>query len=215
MGSWCCTASARQRRGCCHWLVGWETGSWARSTSSRWCRRTGSCRSDWTTRTIPGSRENQPGATMYQRSMPVAAGAKVTEAAYHSHTAGAGRRGGCNRVRRKVPGCALVISMADQASRFAGSGPERTGVEEIRRRGGRGSGRRGLRVRPAAASKKQQLRVVGWEGRIQTVEASVTKYHPRNRFAEETMLPLRREGNGKRVRELFLGFACEILKGAL
>jgi hypothetical protein len=56
---------------------------------------------------------------------------------------------------------------------------------------------------------------VDWEGRFQTVEAFVTKYHPRNRFAEETMLPLSREGNGKRVRELFLGFACEILKEAL
>jgi hypothetical protein len=58
--------------------------------------------------------------------MPVAAVAKAVEAAYHSHTAGAERRGGCSRVRRTVPGCALVISTADPASRFEGSSPERT-----------------------------------------------------------------------------------------
>ena len=128
----CCRGFARQTLRDHCWLVAWGRGSWARWTSLQLCRMTGSCRSE---SRIPGSRESQPGATKYLTSMPVAAVAKAVEAAYHSHTADAGRRGGCNRVRRKVPGCALVISMADPASRFAGSSPERTagGANSMRR----------------------------------------------------------------------------------
>lgn len=73
---------------------------------------------------IPRSQENQPGATMYQRSMPVAAVAMVVRVAYH--TAVAGRRDGCSMVRLKVPGFALAISTGDPAFRFECSSPKRT-----------------------------------------------------------------------------------------
>ena len=74
------------------------------------------CRSKSTM--IPGNQENQPGATMYRKSMPVAAGAKAVKAAYHSHTAVAERRDDCSMVRQKVPGFALAISTGDPAFRF-------------------------------------------------------------------------------------------------
>lgn len=58
--------------------------------------------------------------------MPVAAVAKAVKAAYHSHTAVAERRDGCNMVRLKVPGFALAISTGDPAFRFERSSPRRT-----------------------------------------------------------------------------------------
>jgi len=73
------------------------------------------------------NQENQPGATMYRKSMPVAAVAKAVKAAYHSHTAVAERRDDCSKVRQRVPGFALALSTGeDPAFRFNGSSPRRT-----------------------------------------------------------------------------------------
>lgn len=92
-------------------------------------RTSESCRSKLR---IPGNRENQPGATMYLRSMPVAAGGEEVKAAYHSHTADAARRDGCSMALRKVPGSALAtISTGDPAFRFVGSGPDGQWIEEL------------------------------------------------------------------------------------
>ena len=41
---------------------------------------------------------NQPGVTMYQTNMPVAAWAKAVKAVYHSHTADADGRDDCSMV---------------------------------------------------------------------------------------------------------------------
>lgn len=70
----------------------------------------------------------QPGATMYRRSMPVAAVAKARRAAYHSHTVVVEQRDDCNMVRLKVPGFALAISTGDPAFRLEMSRPKRTMV---------------------------------------------------------------------------------------
>ena len=105
------------------WRVKLGKVSWVRSTRMRSCRTSGSYRSELK---IPGNLESQPGATMYLRSMPVAAGAKEVRATYHSHTADAAQRDDCNMVRLKVPGFALAISTGDPAFRFERSSPEWT-----------------------------------------------------------------------------------------
>lgn len=99
-----------------------ETGSWVRSTSLRLYRMNEmSFRSGLTS---PKNQGNQPGETMYRRSMPVAAVAKAEKATYHSHTAVAERRDGYSMVRQKVPGFALAIATGDPASRFEESRPK-------------------------------------------------------------------------------------------
>ncbi len=92
-----------------------EKASWGRSKTLQSCRKSASYRSILKSL---GNLESQPGATMYRRSMPVAAGAKEVKAAYHSHTADAARRDGCRMVCLKVPGFALAISTGDPAFRF-------------------------------------------------------------------------------------------------
>ena len=119
----CCMSSAPEEQEDQRWQVELERASWVRSTRMQSCRTSGSFRSEWR---IPRSLESQPGATMYLRSMPVAAGAKEVKATYHSCTADAARRDGCNMVRLMVPGFALAISTGDPAFRFERSSPEWT-----------------------------------------------------------------------------------------
>jgi hypothetical protein len=164
------------------WPVRWERGSWARSTNSQLCKKNENCRSE--SKMIPGNQESQPGATMYRRNMPVAAVAKAVEAAYHSHTAVAERRDDCNMVRRKVPGCALVISMADPASRFKGVSPERTMKLQTQREPREPCGTGLLESLCSRLRAKRSWALGG----VQTVEEVVTKHRPRNRFGEETRI---------------------------
>jgi hypothetical protein len=119
----CCMKFAPKEQEDPCWPVELETVSLVRLTRMQSCRTSESYRSK---SRIPGNLESQPGATMYLKSMPVAAGAREVKATYHSHTADAARRDDCNMVRLRVPGFALAISTGDPAFRFERSSPEWT-----------------------------------------------------------------------------------------
>jgi hypothetical protein len=68
-----------------YWRVVSEKASLVRSMMMQSCRTSANYRLE--SRKIQGNQENQPGATKYRMSMPVAAVAKAEKAAYHSHTA--------------------------------------------------------------------------------------------------------------------------------
>lgn len=119
---YCCTTSGIRILEGQYCQVEWGKASLVRSMSSQSCRTNG--RSYRLGSMIPENQENQPGATMYLRSMPVAAVAMVEKATYH--TAVAERRDDCSMARLKVPGFALAISTGDPAFRFKWSSPKRT-----------------------------------------------------------------------------------------
>jgi hypothetical protein len=121
---YCCMKSVIRILGAPCWWQVWEKGSWVRSKTTPWCRKSVSCRSEWMKSQV--IQVIQPGVTKCQTSMPVAAGAKAKRATYHSHTTVFDLRDDYRMVRQKVPGFAPVIWMGDPAFRLEWSSPERT-----------------------------------------------------------------------------------------